>query len=144
MNEVSIIIPCYNAEKWIEQCVLSALNQDYDEFEVIAVDNESTDNSLEILYKIQEKHPELIVATAKNIYPHCWDEACEKGFSISSGEYITRLASDDFLGSEYIENCIEEIQGSDAIQSGIINCGDVDNKYGHLYKYESVDEFKQL
>ena len=49
--KVSIIIPCYNSEKWIEECVLSALQQTYADTEVIFVDNESTDRSVDIVSK---------------------------------------------------------------------------------------------
>ena len=49
--KVSIVVPCYNSEKWIEQCITSALNQDYENIEVIFVDNESTDSSVEIIKK---------------------------------------------------------------------------------------------
>ena len=50
--KVSIVIPCYNAEKWIMQCVSSALEQAYDNVEFIAVDHESKDNTLNILENI--------------------------------------------------------------------------------------------
>ena len=53
---LSIIIPCYNSEKWIEECVLSALQQTYADTEVIFVDNESTDRSVDIVSKIKENH----------------------------------------------------------------------------------------
>ena len=52
---MSIIIPCYNAEKWIEESIMSALNQTYQNTEVIFVDNESTDGSHEIAKKIQNE-----------------------------------------------------------------------------------------
>ena len=52
--KISIIIPCYNSEKWIEKSVKSALNQNGEFAEVIVVDNESTDNSLQIIKNIQK------------------------------------------------------------------------------------------
>ena len=141
--KVSIVIPCYNAEKWIMQCVSSALEQAYDNVEVIAVDNESKDNTLNILENI--KNDKLKVSTAKNIYPHCWDEAREKGFSLSTGKYLFTLASDDFLHKEYVSSCMKYISAaSDKIMifqspiRGIKN--DVEfNEIKHLY-----NSFKQL
>ncbi len=47
-NKVSIIIPVHNSEKYLEECIESALNQTYQDIEIIAVDDGSTDNSLEI------------------------------------------------------------------------------------------------
>ena len=79
--KVSIIIPCYNSEKFVEECVASALWQSYPEIEVIAIDNESTDNTLAILHEIKRRDSRLIIDTAKNIYPHCWDEARPAGMN---------------------------------------------------------------
>ena len=59
----TIIVPCYNSEKWIEKCLRSALGQAHDNFEVIFVDNESQDNSVKIAESVKEEFPELI---------HCW------------------------------------------------------------------------
>ena len=66
--KVSIIIPCYNSEKWIEECVMSALNQSYERTEVIVIDNESKDESFEILKKIKKSNDELLLSTAENIF----------------------------------------------------------------------------
>ncbi len=60
MKKVSIIIPCYNAEKYIKESILSALQQTYENKEVIFVDNESKDNSLNIAMAIKKDYPELI------------------------------------------------------------------------------------
>ena len=68
----TIIIPCYNAENFIEQCVNSALEQDYDNVELIVVDNDSGDDSLEIVEGIHEKNPNFILDTAPNLYPKLW------------------------------------------------------------------------
>ena len=57
--KVSIIIPCYNSEKWIEMCVKSALNQTYPKIEVIFVDNESEDKSVEIVEKIKKEYKDF-------------------------------------------------------------------------------------
>ena len=67
---ISVIIPCYNSEKFIEDSVNSALMQDYVSTEVIAIDNESTDSTFQILQRMKEKNPKLIIDTAKNIYPN--------------------------------------------------------------------------
>ena len=148
--KISIIIPCYNAEKWIEKCVLSSLEQDYDNKEIIVVDNESTDKSVEIIENIAEKYDNLIVSSAKNIYPHCWDEARSKGYELASGEYFFTLASDDLLAPFYIKNCMRYLLSDPerikVFQSPIRGIGANGNQIGgdveHIYY--SISEFKEL
>ena len=62
--KVSIVIPCYNEEKWIENTVAHALAQDYPDFEIILVNNASTDNTREVLLKLQQLHPEKIISSS--------------------------------------------------------------------------------
>ena len=97
MKKFTIIVPCYNAEKWIEQCILSALKQDYKNIEVIFVDNESTDRSVEIVENIKKDNDSLIMSSADNIYPNCWDEARSEGFRLMTGDYVLVMGADDFL-----------------------------------------------
>ena len=109
--KVSIVIPCYNAEKWIKQSVESALKQTYLNIEVIFVDNESTDKSVEIVQEIHDA-PDATgfeMSSAENIYPNCWDEARAEGFRLATGEYLFTLAADDYIDSNFIDNCMQYI-----------------------------------
>jgi glycosyltransferase involved in cell wall biosynthesis len=144
----SIIIPCYNAEKWITICVESALNQTYEDVEVIVVDNESTDKTRDKLIKLQEKYDKLVISTEPNLYPNCWDEARKKGFSLSTGDYLFTLASDDFLQKDYVTNCMKYISLHPdkiyAMQSPILNVTELGDGRGHIaHSYLSIDEFKK-
>ena len=150
--KVSIIIPCYNSEKWIEECVLSALQQTYADTEVIFVDNESTDGSVDLVKKIKEKHSNLIMSSAKNLYPNCWDEPRSKGLELMSGDYFTVIGSDDFLSEKYVENCMKIIMKAPdkikALQSpmqGVQSTKD-NTKYSNIlgHSYSSIKEFKEL
>ncbi len=58
---VSVVIPCHNAEKTIERCVESLRNQTYQNIEVIAIDDGSTDNTMKILNTIQKSYSKLFV-----------------------------------------------------------------------------------
>jgi glycosyltransferase involved in cell wall biosynthesis len=147
---ISIIIPCYNAEKWIEQCVNSALNQTYENLEVIVVDNESEDNSLKVINKLKELNPLLITSTAPNLYKYSWTEPVEEALSLASGEYFTIVGSDDYLDEKYIENIVDVIKRSNGkieiFQSPI--CGiDINNlpiNNGSIsHSYKNLTEFKQ-
>jgi len=94
---VSVVIPCYNAEKYIAASVLSAVNQTWENVEVIVVDDGSTDKSLDIL---QSFGGQIKLVMQKN------QGACHArnvGFASSSGEYIKYLDADDILFPESIE-----------------------------------------
>ena len=147
--KVSIIIPCYNSEKWISECVLSALNQTYENIEVICVDNESTDKSFDIVKDIQKSYPDLITSTAPNIFPHCWDEAREEAFKHVTGKYVTIIGSDDYVDKDYIKNCMKFILSAPdkilAFQSSMIGIkSDTNITTGEIsYFYRSIEEFKK-
>lgn len=151
MKRITVIIPCYNAEKWLTRCVESAMSQNYENTEVILVDNQSTDRSLELARELSVKFPRLSVDTAPNIYRHSYQEPVEKALELSTGEYFTILGSDDFLHEQYVSNISHVIDmignGPDlAMQSVIMGVdGKFENPTGFLgHSYASIDEFKSL
>ena len=97
--KVSIIIPVYNAEKYLEECLDSALNQTHKDIEIIAVDDGSTDNSLEILKKYSDK---ILITTKQNGGAA---SALNAGIKMATGEWLKWLGADDIL----YPNCIEEL-----------------------------------
>lgn len=145
----TVIIPCYNSEKWISECLLSALNQTYENTEVVFVDNESTDFSMKIAQNIQKDYPNLVISTAPNIYRHSYQEPVEKALSLSKGDFFTILGSDDFLDENYVENIVNILNKSSkilALQSPIRGIrGSEKVLTGDLsHNYQSLREFKQL
>jgi glycosyltransferase involved in cell wall biosynthesis len=151
---VSIIIPCYNSSVYIEDCVKSALKQTWKNVEVIFVDNESDDNSVEVVEEIQEEYPDLIMDSAENIYPHCWDEARQRGFELMTGDYVLVMGSDDLLHERFIENCMIYIMSApqkiSALQSPMASIINVKGQWGIdsnniiTHTYRSIDQFKEL
>ena len=146
----TIIIPCYNAEMWIKTCIMSALNQTYENVEVIFVDNESTDNSFEIAKEIQGTHPHLIVDSAPNLYKYSWEEPVEKALSLSSGEYFTILGADDYVSNEYVEKIVKIISTNPdkikLLQTPIMGVRGGTGRHTGLIKhsYRNLQEFKTL
>lgn len=93
-NLISVIIPIYNAEETLDECIRSVLNQSYKNFEVILVNDGSTDSSSSICNRYQniDKRVKYIQTSNKGIF-----QARKIGASISNGEYLTFLDSDDWI-----------------------------------------------
>ncbi len=110
MNEkVSVIIPCYNAELYVEKAVLSIMNQTYRNLEIICLDDGSTDNTLNILNRLAKIDSRLIVV--QNLVNLKLIKTLNLGLQLSTGKYIARMDSDDFSASNRIEkqlNYLEE------------------------------------
>ncbi|NJL19684.1 MAG: glycosyltransferase [Leptolyngbyaceae cyanobacterium SM1_3_5] len=98
---VSILIPCYNADRWIAQAIESALNQTYPHKEVIVVDDGSTDRSLEIIKSFGEQ---IRWETGKN---QGGNVARNRLLNLSTGEWIQYLDADDYLLPNKIKKQIE-------------------------------------
>jgi glycosyltransferase involved in cell wall biosynthesis len=98
-TKVSIITPAYNSEKYIENTILSVINQSYKNLQFIIVDGGSTDNTLKIVDKYKEKINIIISEQDKGMY-----DAINKGIRLADGEIIAYLNSDDL----YNENCTIE------------------------------------
>jgi len=95
---VSILIPVYNRVNLIEQCVDSAINQDYDSFEIIIVDNNSSDGTFELCIS-KYSNKVKVYQNEKNIGPvQNWKKCIE----YASGEYSKILFSDDSISSNYL------------------------------------------
>ncbi len=100
--KVSVIIPNWNGEKLLEDCLLSLNKQTFKEFEVILVDNSSTDNSIKKAFNLL---PEIrILKLNKNFG---FAKAINKGALKSKGEYLIFLNNDTELGEKFIENLVE-------------------------------------
>ena len=108
---VSVIIPCFNGEKWLKEAINSCLNQTYPKIEIIVIDDGSTDNSLEIIKSYGEK---VIYESGEN---RGGNHARNRGFALSSGEYIQYLDADDYILPEKIERQVRFLEetGADVV-----------------------------
>src|SRR5690554_1816061 len=103
---ISIIIPAYNVEDYIEECIHSAFAQTHKPIEVICIDNNSTDNTWQKLKQLQETYPSLLIE--KELKPGA-PAARNKGLALSNGEWLQFLDADDTLLPEKIEHQIKHI-----------------------------------
>jgi teichuronic acid biosynthesis glycosyltransferase TuaG len=102
LTKVSIIIPVYNAEKYLEECLDSALNQTYEDKEIIAVNDGSTDGSTAILQRYSNK---IRIISKENGGA---SSALNEGVKIASGEWLKWLAADDVLYPNAVTDLVAE------------------------------------
>ncbi len=98
--KVSVIIPVYNVEQYLRECLNSVIKQTLKEIEIICVDDGSTDNSLDILREYAEKDHRITIITQKNLHAGV---ARNAGLAIAKGEYLSFLDSDDFFELNMLE-----------------------------------------
>lgn len=98
--KVSIIVPAFNVEKYIEECVLSLTQQTYSNIEVIIVNDGSTDKTLDLCQKLAKQHRNLRIISQKNAGVSA---ARNTGLSKASGDFIAFVDGDDFVDKKYIE-----------------------------------------
>lgn len=134
MPSVSIIVPNYNHEKFLPQRLESIFNQTYRDFEVIILDDCSTDNSLEVLKKYTS-HPKVshfIINKQNSASPF---KQWKKGIDLAKGKYIWIAESDDWASTLFLEKTVAQIEKD--IQIGMVGCDSntiMENIYGYDYK----------
>ena len=136
--DVSIIIPVYNVEKYLHDCLNSVIFQTFKSIEIICIDDGSTDKSLEILKVFAEKDKRIkIFRNSKNKGPGA---ARNLGISKSTGKYISFLDSDDWIDENCIETCFEiaEKHNLDILMYKLINY-EQDNQYFYKTDYYSMN-----
>lgn len=104
---ISIIIPCYNVQDYITECVHSVYDQTYPYIEVICIDNNSSDATWDKLAQLKQQYPQLI--NDKETKPGA-PAARNKGLSLAKGEWIQFLDADDLLMSEKIEHQVSIVK----------------------------------
>ncbi len=115
---ISVIVPVYNVEKYIHKCIDSILAQDFQETEIIIVDDGSTDSSGSIVDEYANQFPEKIIVLHQE---NCGQgEARNKGIEIARGDYIIFVDSDDYLEKNALTILFNEINDSN---SEIAVCG---------------------
>lgn len=119
-TKVSVIVPVYNSEKYLRKCFDSLLEQIYKNMEVIAVNDGSTDKSLDIMNEYKNNYPEIFqVYSQKN-----QGQSSARNFALqyAKGKYVTFLDSDDYILADYLDVLVNaaEKYHSDMVASGEI------------------------
>lgn len=116
--KVSVIVPVYNTEKYLEKCLDSLVNQTLQNIEIIAVNDGSTDGSYDILEKYAEQYPQLVKIYHKKNGGQA--SARNLALEVCTGEYIGFLDSDDFVKKDMYEKMYNLAKDKDA---DYIACG---------------------
>ena len=111
MPKISIIMPVYNKEKYLKECLDSVLRQTFQDIEIICVDDGSTDSSPEMLKGYAEKDSRIRFLRQKN---QGAGPARNYGFSLAAGEYVIFLDSDDIFEEKLLEKLFERIEETDS------------------------------
>jgi len=135
MQLISVIVPVYNIENYLSECIESILKQTYQNIELILVDDGSTDNSGMICEKYKKQDPRVIVIHKKNEGPSI---ARNLGLQISHGEYVMFVDSDDWIDKEALRTCVEIINENkcDVIQFDMCDFTENERKEYHILKGE--------
>lgn len=107
----SIIVPVYNVENYIKNCLESLIKQTYYNIEIICINDGSTDNSLQILREYKKKDKRIKVINQKH---YGVSHTRNNGIRISKGDFITFVDSDDFIDLNVFEKCVKKIINNNA------------------------------
>lgn len=103
--KVSVVIPAYNHEKYIEETITSVLNQTYDLYEIVIVDDGSTDRTRSVIHSIKDHRIKYYHQENKGAHA-----AINKGIELAAGEYISILNSDDTYEPDRLQDCVDFIE----------------------------------
>lgn len=131
MNQkISIIVPCYNTEKYIERCLQSLTNQTYNNIEIIVVDDATPDKSIEIIKEYAAKDKRIkIVRHEKN---KGLFQARLSGAKVATGDFISFIDSDDYVDFDFYRELIETIEEEN---TDIVVCNTVVEESNRKFVY---------
>lgn len=139
MTKVSVVVPVYNASKYLRTTLDSLINQSLEDMEIIAIDDVSTDNSLDILKEYEKAYPNKIrvLVNSKNLGQGA---TRNKGIKLAKGKYIGFVDSDDYVSFDMYKTMYENASLNDfpeVVTMGLIFVKDnyyFDNKFKDLPK----------
>lgn len=116
--KISVIVPIYNVEQYLSQCLDSIINQTYTNLEIILINDGSTDNSEKICNQYKLLDPRIIVIHKTN---GGLSDARNTGIKIATGDYISFVDADDFIDKNMYKKLIQLMLISSGIITIIIN-----------------------
>lgn len=111
MVKISVIVPVYNSSKYLDKCIDSLVNQTIKSYEIIIINDGSTDNSLDIINKYKKNNSMIKVISTKN---NGIGTARNIGLNNSSGKYVAFVDSDDYVACDFLEKVYKKAISSKA------------------------------
>ena len=140
-NLVSILIPIHNAEKYLDEAIMSVIKQSYKKIEILCIENGSNDNSLALLKYYSKIYKNLKVIHLKKA---SLSNALNKGINKSKGEYIARMDADDISHPKRIEKQIKFLKKNKSVSIVGTNINLIDHKGNFVRKIYYPLKFKDL
>ena len=119
--KVSVIIPVYNVEEYIEECVESVVNQTLKEIEIIIVNDGTLDNSMKKIERFLSDKRIIVINKGNGGL----SSARNAGLEIAKGEYISFVDSDDFIDEMLLEKLYKNAENNDIIISDVVECNNI-------------------
>lgn len=135
--EISVIVPVYNVENFVEDCLKSLINQTFKDIEIICINDGSTDKSLSILNKYAEQDSRVKVFSQEN---SGLSKTRNVGIDLAKGKYVAFVDSDDWVDVDFLEklHSAVEKEGADIAAASIIRYRTNSQKYRVHYVKEEV------
>lgn len=139
MPKISVILPVYNEENYLHQCLNSLCLQTLTDIEIICIDDGSTDKSLEMLRNFEKKDDRVKVLTQKNQYAGV---ARNNGMKSATGKYLIFLDSDDFFELDMLEKLYMRAE-KDKLDVTLCRYGNLDDRNGEKIEldFKQYDSF---
>lgn len=135
---VSVIVPVYNAEKHLGDCIESIINQSYENLEIILLNDGSPDNSIDILREYEKKDSRIIVVDKEN---EGVAKTRNRGIDLAKGKYLVFSDSDDIYDVEFIKKAVLELEKSNSqYVSGAFETFNNDGKLAKIDYLSSFDD----
>lgn len=127
--EISVVVPVYNVERYLQRCIESIINQSFKNYEIILVNDGSTDNSLNICLQYKKAYTNVTVLNKKN---GGLSEARNYGIKIAKAKYVCFVDSDDYLEKDYLKTLYQSVMDNNA---DVAMCEYyLTNEFGRKYK----------
>ncbi|MCD7740147.1 MAG: glycosyltransferase [Candidatus Gastranaerophilales bacterium] len=142
MAEISVIVPVYNVEKYLKECLDSILSQTFADIEIICVNDGSTDNSRKILEEYKNKDSRIIIIDKKN---GGLSSARNAGMKIASGEFFSFIDSDDWVDITMLEKLYKNITdlNSDISICAVHQFDETNQKIDDTNPYYTLEYFNE-